>query len=129
VASTPDRSLRRRLVHTITRRVSPERTRHATLLERTTVQRLSWEWLVRLNTWLQLIGKLATGVWVGFIATVVVGVDWRDVVAKAIGSGHPVTGAVVLGTLAFIGVRSVIGFWRWRLQRELWRRDVERLSR
>jgi hypothetical protein len=29
-------------------------------------------------------------------------------------------------TVLFVGVRSLIGFARWRIQRELWRRDVER---
>ncbi len=50
----------------------------------------------------------------------------------AFNSGRPVRGAlvlvVILPTLAFVAARSMIGFGRWRLQRELWRRDVERLS-
>jgi len=29
----------------------------------------------------------------------------------------------------FLLARSLIGYARWKLQRELWRRDVERLSR
>jgi hypothetical protein len=37
--------------------------------------------------------------------------------------------AIVLPSLAFLAARSLSGFARWRLQRELWRRDVERLSR
>jgi hypothetical protein len=36
---------------------------------------------------------------------------------------------IILPTLAFLVARSAIGFARWRLQRELWRRDVERLER
>jgi hypothetical protein len=35
---------------------------------------------------------------------------------------------LVLPTLAFFLLHSTIGFLRWRLQRELWRRDVERLD-
>ncbi|HEY3185994.1 MAG TPA: hypothetical protein VGJ70_00875 [Solirubrobacteraceae bacterium] len=132
MASTSHRSLRRRLVGTLTRHVSPERTRRATLLERLTVRRLSWEWLVRLNTYLQLLGKLATALWVVFVASVAFGVDWRQLLEQAVNSRNPVQGAItlvlVLGTLAFVAVRSLIGFARWRLQRELWRRDVERLS-
>jgi hypothetical protein len=31
-------------------------------------------------------------------------------------------------TLPFVAARSAIGFARWRLQRELWRRDVERMT-
>jgi hypothetical protein len=34
----------------------------------------------------------------------------------------------VLVTLIFILARSLLGWLRWKLQRELWRRDVERLS-
>jgi hypothetical protein len=59
-------------------------------------------------------------------------VDWKQVVEDALNSGRPVQGAfvlaVVLPTLAFVAARSTIGFARWRLQRELWRRDVERLE-
>jgi hypothetical protein len=29
--------------------------------------------------------------------------------------------------LLFLAARSMLGFVRWHLQRELWRRDVERL--
>ena len=36
--------------------------------------------------------------------------------------------AIALPTFAFLAARSLIGFLRWRLQRELWRRDVERLN-
>jgi len=42
-------------------RLTPERTRDATLFERLTVARLSWSGLVRLNGWLELVGKAATG--------------------------------------------------------------------
>jgi hypothetical protein len=47
-------------------------------------------------------------------------------------SGNPVDGALVLAivlpTGLFLLARGSIGYLRWRLQRELWRRDVERLS-
>jgi hypothetical protein len=36
--------------------------------------------------------------------------------------------AILLPTLVFVAARSMLGFARWRLQRELWRRDVERLE-
>jgi hypothetical protein len=46
-------------------------------------------------------------------------------------SGNPLDGALVLAillpTASFLLARSSIGFLRWRLQRELWRRDVEHL--
>ena len=35
---------------------------------------------------------------------------------------------LVLPTVVFFLLHSVIGFLRWRLQRELWRRDVERFE-
>lgn len=116
----------------IAERLSPERTRRATLLERLTVERLSWSWVVRIHRWLELLGKLATTVWVLFVASVVLGVRWKDVVEDAINSGRPVAGAVTLAivvpTLLFVAARSAIGFARWRLQRELWRRDVARME-
>jgi hypothetical protein len=31
-------------------------------------------------------------------------------------------------TLVFLVARSAVGFARWRFQRELWRRDVERFG-
>jgi hypothetical protein len=124
--------LRRRVAAAIAARVSPERTRRPTLFERMTVQRLSWNSVVRLNRYLELTGKVATGIWVGFIASLVFGVDWKDVVEGAINSGEPLENALVLAialpTLVFLAARSLIGFARWRLQRELWRRDVQRLG-
>jgi hypothetical protein len=36
--------------------------------------------------------------------------------------------AILVPTLVFLAARSVLGYGRWRLQRELWRRDVERLT-
>jgi hypothetical protein len=124
--------LRRRVAIAITARLSPERTRHATLLERVTVRRLSWNHVVRLNRYLEVLGKLATGVWVAFLCSAVLGFDWKEVVRDALNSGRPVQGAFVLAlvlpTVAFLLARSMIGFARWRLQRELWRRDVERLG-
>jgi len=116
----------------ISARLSPEHTRAATLSERLTVSKLSWEWIVRLNRYLEFFGKVTTVVYVGFVASVIFGVDWKDVVAHTFNSGAPVKGAVtlafVLPTLLFVALHSLIGYGRWRLQRELWRRDVERLS-
>jgi hypothetical protein len=124
--------IRQRLAAALAARVSPERTRRATLFERLTVQRLSWDSAVRLNRYLELTGKVATGIWVAFICSVVVGVEWRDVVEAAVNSGEPLENALLLAvglpTAVFLGARSMIGFARWRLQRELWRRDVQRLS-
>jgi hypothetical protein len=129
--SRPPR-LRDRLSAAIAARVSPERTRRATMLERLTVRRLSWEWVIRLHRYLELLGKLTTAIWVGFVASVVLGVDWKATVEDAVNSGKPVKGALVLviliPTFAFLAARSLVGFARWRLQRELWRRDVERLG-
>jgi hypothetical protein len=114
----------------IAARLSPEATRRATLLERLTVARMSWDALVRLNRFLELTGKLATCVWVGFMASLVLGVDWRELVEDAVNSGKPVKGAIalaiILPTLLFLVARSMLGFARWRLQRELWRREVAR---
>lgn len=126
------RRLAARLDGVIAQRLSPERTRRATLLERITVQRLSWEVVVRLHRWLELLGKLATVVWIGFVASVLLGVNWKSLVEHAINSGRPVAGAlavaIIAPTLLFVAARSAIGFARWRLQRELWRRDVARLE-
>ena len=84
------------------------------------------------NRYLELAGKVATVIWVGFIASVVFGVEWKDVVEEAINSGRPLENVVLLAlalpTAAFLAARSLIGFARWRLQRELWRRDVQRLE-
>jgi hypothetical protein len=126
------RRLAARLDSVIAQRLSPERTRRATFLERITVQRLSWELVVRLHRWLELLGKLATVVWIGFVASVLLGVNWKSLVEHAINSGRPVAGAlavaIIVPTLLFAAARSAIGFARWRLQRELWRRDVARLK-
>jgi hypothetical protein len=126
------RRLRRRVQAAILARVSPEHTRRATTFERLTVGRLSWDTIVRCNRYLELVGKVATGIWVAFLVSFVVGFDWRETVEDALNSGRPVKGAVVLAvflpTLLFLAAHSVIGFLRWRLQRELWRRDVERLN-
>jgi hypothetical protein len=127
------RRLRERVTAALEARLSPERTRRATLLERLTVRRLSWDLLVRFNRSLAFLGKAATALWCAFLASVVLGVDWKQTVDDALNSGKPVEGAfaitIIVPTLLFIAARSMIGFWRWRLQRELWRRDVERLSR
>lgn len=101
-------------------------------MERLTVQRLEWDRVVRLDRYLELTGKLATGIWVAFICSLVVGVEWKNVVQEAINSGRPLENvlllAIALPTVLFLLARSLIGFARWRLQRELWRRDVKRLS-
>jgi hypothetical protein len=66
-----------------------------------------------------------------FLGTAVLGVDWKNAVEETVNSGKPVEAAIalvlVVGTLAFVAIRSLIGFARWRIQRELWRRDVERM--
>jgi hypothetical protein len=89
--------------------------------------------VVQLNRWLAFTGKVATAIWVGFLVSVVLGFDWEEVVRDALTSGTPIQHAFVLAllvpTLVFLAARSLLGFWRWRLQRELWRRDVERLGR
>jgi hypothetical protein len=111
--------------------LSPEWTRRSTRIEALTVGRLSWEWLVRLNRWLEILGRLATLAYVVFAATIVFGVDWKSVVEELVNSGRPVRGAIalviVIPTLLFVALHSLTGYGRWRVQRELWRRDVERL--
>jgi hypothetical protein len=134
VTRTPagSRQLRARLEAALAARLSPERTRRATLLERLTVQRLSWDQIVRLHRYVELLGKLATAIWVAFVASLVLGLDWKRVVTDSLNSGRPIEGAfalaILLPTLVFLAARSMLGFARWRLQRELWRRDVERLT-
>jgi hypothetical protein len=124
--------LRARLGAAFAAHLSPERTRRATLFERLTVQRLPWDALVRIHRYLELVGKFATGVWIGFVASVVLGVNWQLVVADIFNSGARITDALaltlVLGTGVFLLARSTLGFLRWRVQRELWRRDVERFG-
>jgi hypothetical protein len=87
---------------------------------------------VRLHSSIELLGKLATVVWVGFVASIVLGLDWKGAVNDTLNGGDPIEGALVLAvlvpTLVFVAARSMLGFARWRLQRELWRRDVERLQ-
>jgi hypothetical protein len=120
--------LRHRVAAALADRLSPERTRRATLLERTTVRRLSWDHVVLLNRWLAALGKLATAIWCAFIASVVLGWDVKDAVSTALNSGTPIENAfafvILVPTLIFLVARSAIGFWRWRLQRELWRRGI-----
>jgi hypothetical protein len=125
-------SRRAALAAAVADRLTPERTRRPTLFERRTVRRLDEPLLLRLHRWLELTGKVATGVYCVFIASVVLGVDWKDAVQSALNAGKPLRGAIALAvvvpTLLFVAARSLVGFLRWRLQRELWRRDVERLS-
>jgi hypothetical protein len=124
--------LRARLGAAFAAHLSPERTRRATLFERLTVQRLSWDALVRTHRYLELVGKLATGIWIGFVASVVLGVDWKFVVEDVFNSGRRIREALaltlLLGTGVFLLARSTVGFLRWRVQRELWRRDVSRIT-
>jgi hypothetical protein len=113
-------------------RLSPERTRRATLLERQTVGRLEWQTIERLNRWLELLGRIATIIWAALVAVIVLGFDVKDKVADVVNGGDPVRAAIFLAILAptivFFLAHSAIGYMRWRLQRELWRRDVERLT-
>lgn len=113
-------------------RLSPQRTMRASWFERQTVGRLEWDTIARLNRWLELLGRIATVVWAATIATIVLGVDPKDEVESVLNSGRPLRYvaiiALVLPTVAFFLLHSVIGFLRWRLQRELWRRDVARLE-
>ena len=126
------RQLRLRIDSQLAMRLSPQRTRRATSFERLTVRRLSWDLVVRCNRYLEVGGRIATAIWVCFVVSLVLGFDWKEVVRHAVNSGKPVKGALVLAvvvpTLIFLVARSAIGFARWRLQRELWRRDVERLE-
>ncbi len=69
-------------------RISPESTREATLFERLTVRRLSWSAIRLLNRWLEITGKLTTGLWVVFIATVVLGVNRRRWRARSTRAGR-----------------------------------------
>ena len=132
MAATRHQRLRAGIESTFAKRLSPERTRRATWFERLTVGRLSWDAITRLNRWLELLGRIATVVWAGLIASIVLGVDVKDLVQEAVNSGRPLQDvviiAVIVPTLAFFVLHSVIGFLRWRLQRELWRRDVARLE-
>ncbi len=118
--------------HTFKARLSPERTRRATWFERQTVRRWEWDTVARLNRWLELLGRIATGVWAALIAVIVFGLDVKDTVADVVNSGNVVREAVLIAilgpTLVFFFAHSTIGFLRWRLQRELWRRDVERMQ-
>ena len=113
-------------------RLSPERTRRASWFERETVGRLEFDTIARLNRWLELLGRIATFVWVAIIATIVLGVNLRDEVESVLNSGRPLKYVAILTlvvpTVAFFLLHSIIGFLRWRLQRELWRRDVDRLE-
>lgn len=126
------RRLREKIESQFVERLSPERTRRSTLFERYTVGRLDWDTVARLNRWLELLGRIATAVWACLIATIVLGLDVRDVVEGVVNSGEPLREVLILAliipTLAFFLLHSTIGFLRWRLQRELWRRDVERLE-
>lgn len=113
-------------------RLTPEHTRRPNLFERYTVCKLGPDRLLQVHAWLEFLGKFTFGLYCGFIATVLLGVEWRDTVESALNAGRPVKGAIVLvfvvPTLIFVALRSMIGYLRWRVQRELWRRDVQRLT-
>jgi hypothetical protein len=121
-----------RVTSRLTARLSPEGTRRPTLFEQLTVRRLGWRMIVRLNTWLSALGKVATGIWVAVLVAIFSGVDVRPIVQEALNSGKPMGHVFVLSilipTIVFLLARSMLGWARWKLQRELWRRDVERLS-
>jgi hypothetical protein len=132
VESSRREQLRKRIEEALARRLSPEGIRAPTMTERLTVCRLPWIWVVRLNRYLAVLGKVATAVWVAFIVSLVLGVPWEDIVRSVFNSGNPMNGAlalaILLPTAVFLLARSSIGYCRWRLQRELWRRDVQRLQ-
>jgi hypothetical protein len=113
-------------------RLSPAGTRRPTLLERWTVRRLPWRTLVALNAWLNGLGKVATGLYCALLASLVLGLDLRPAVQNALNSGrrieHVLLLVVLLPTVLFLLTRSMLGWGRWKVQRELWRRDVERLG-
>ena len=125
-------ALRARLGAAFAAHLSPEHTRRATLFERLTVERLAWDTLVRIHRYLELLGKLATGIWIAFVTSMVLGVNWKFVVEDVFNSGTRITDALVLslllGTGVFLLARSTLGFLRWRVQRELWRRDVRGIT-
>ena len=57
-------------------------------------------WLVRLNAWLSALGKVATTIYCGVIAALVIGVDLRPTRAgSALNSGRPIEHAFVLAIL------------------------------
>ena len=130
MASSRRKRLRASVETRFAQRLSPERTRRATWFERQTVGRLEWDTVARLNRWLELLGRIATAVWICLIATILLGLDLRKLVEDLVNSGQPlqevVLLAVIIPTLGFFLLHSTIGFLRWRLQRELWRRDVAR---
>lgn len=127
------RALRQRIEATVAARVSPERTRRATLSERLTVSLMPWRRLVQLNRLLEILGKIATTFWVITVGAIILGLDLKDTVAHVFNAGRPVEGliaaAIIIPTIVFLLLRSAIGYCRWRVQRELWRRDVRRLTR
>jgi len=93
---------------------------------------MRWENVVWLNRVLEFAGSTATVLWIAFLTSLALGVDWEATVEHAINSGRPVEAAValaiVLPTVLFLLMRSLVNAARWRLHRELWRRDVERLT-
>jgi hypothetical protein len=126
-------ALTRRSYELLTRKLTPEGTRKATTFERLTVGRLSWDRLVAVNRALRLLGWLTYGLLYGFMACALVGLNLKAEAESALNSGRPREGALAIAILVpallLIALRSSIGFLRWRVQRELWRRDVAELTR
>jgi hypothetical protein len=83
---------------------------------------------LRLNAALEIAGRAATAIWVAVIAAAVIGLRWRNALENALNEGRPVRAIVALALLLAIGalvaVHSLLGFARWRVQRELWRRET-----
>ena len=69
---------------------------------------------MRIHRYLELIGKLATGIWVAFVASVVLGVNWKFVVEDVFNSGRRIIDALLISLLLRTGVfllaRSTVGF-------------------
>lgn len=125
-------SLRRRFAVAVRRRFTPEGTRAASLVERVALGRLSARAVARLNAALEMIGELATWLLIGIFAAALFGLDWRGKIESSFNQGEPIQHAVTIGillsVLSLVALRSVIGAFRWRIQRELWRRDAAALA-
>src|SRR3712207_9311356 len=74
----------------LSRRLTPEYTRRPTAFERATVGRLDWDALVRLNGFLELTGRIATGLLIAFAVSALVGIDWKHITESALNSGRPI---------------------------------------
>ena len=102
-----------RVTSALTEKLSPEGTRRPTLFEQLTVRRLEWRWIVRLNTWLSAVGKVATGIWVATIVVILSGVELRPVLQDVLNGGktieHVFALAIVVPTIVFLLARSILG--------------------